>query len=166
MPDAKSFGRLSNYASQTGNVEVWIGCNIALGITFYFIYHNRLPLSRGLTIRTSPPPPPANSNDHLRRLHQRHHHLLVLPPPLTHSISLALSAAITGQLARSIYLPTYGGAPRLGLIGNGPIFGISAHSLRDPPPRGSPLLAHGLQPLERGVQPDLREWRLVSRHSG
>lgn len=80
----------------------------------------------------------ANSNDHLRqlrRLRQRHHHLLVLPPPLTHPISLALSPAITGQLAQ--YIPTYlrRGAPRLGLIGNGPIFGISAHSLRDPPPR-------------------------------
>jgi hypothetical protein len=51
-----------------------------------------------------------------------------------HPISLALSPAISGQLARAgIYLPIHSGAPRLGLIGNGPIFGISAHSLRDPP---------------------------------
>lgn len=125
------------------------------------LFHSLQPPPPVVTSRTSPGraspvPPPAYGNDHLhrlRRLCQRHHHLLVLPPPLTHPISLALSAAITGQLARSIYLPSYGGAPRLGLIGNGPIFGISAHSLRDPPPRGSPLVAHGLQPLERGVQP-------------
>jgi len=51
-----------------------------------------------------------------------------------HPISLALSPAISGQLARAgIYPAIRGGAPRLGLIGNGPIFGISAHSLRDPP---------------------------------
>lgn len=51
--------------------------------------------------------------------------------------------------ARAIYtyLPTYGGAPRLGLIGNGPIFGISAHSLRDPPPQ---------RPLSRFTTPRMR----------
>lgn len=113
-------------------------------------------LSRSLDEhQPSPLPSLANSNGYLRqlrRLRQRHHHLLVLPPPLTHPISLALSPAITDQLARGIYLPTYGGAPRLGLIGNGPIFGISAHSLRDPPPRQPPpRVVRALQPLERGV---------------
>lgn len=82
----------------------------------------------------------------LRRLRQRHHHLLVplhLYPP-THPISLALSPAITaaGSRAPAVYIPApslYGsGAPRSSLIGNGPIFGISAHSLRDPPPPPPP----------------------------
>lgn len=71
-----------------------------------------------------------------RRFHRftrRHHHL---PAPLTHPISpllYHLPSATSNHLRR--------GAPRLGLIGNGPIFGISAHSSRDlplqllPPPR-------------------------------
>lgn len=106
-----SLAKLSGYPmrslkqeeSRCGQDAIYRTRNIL--IPFYFIHHP--PLSRGECHEASPRRTPLLSlaNDHLRRLRQRHHHLLVLPPPLTHPISLALSPAITGQLAQ--YISTY-----------------------------------------------------------